>query len=47
MRPRELFRGPMGPGVDGEGQRVLRGQGGRLGDPMGPSGWFYESSDDG
>ena len=36
MRPRELFRGPMGLGVDGGGQRVLGGQGGRLGDPMGP-----------
>ena len=47
MRPRELFRGPMGPAVDGAGQRVLGGHGGHLGDPRGPSGWFYWSSDDG
>ena len=44
MRTRDLFRGHWGsmggdlwvPGV----------QGGHLGDAMGPSGWFDESSDD-
>ena len=34
MRPRVLFRGPRN--VDG----------GHLGDPMWPSGWFDESPDD-
>ena len=41
MRPRDLFKGHWGSrGGDGDG-----GQGGHLGDPMGPSGWFDESSD--
>ena len=49
MWPRELFRGPRGSmGRGGEegglgGPRVSRG---RLGDPMGRSGWFDGSSDD-
>ena len=45
MRPRELFRcprGSMGWGGVG-GPRVSKG---RLGDPMGKSGWFDELSDD-
>ena len=33
-------------GVDGGGLGVPGGQGEHLGDPMGPSGWFDESSDD-
>ena len=40
MRPRDLLRGPRG--LIGGGHWP----GGRLGDPMGPSGWFDESSDD-
>ena len=36
----------MSEGVDWGSQGVLGGQGGHLGDPLGPSGWFDESSDD-
>ena len=43
MRPRDLFRGPRGF-MGGQGVPV--GQGGHLGDPMGPSGRLDESSDD-
>ena len=33
-------------GGGGRRDRGPRGSGGHLGDPMGPSGWFDESSDD-
>ena len=46
MRPRDLFTVQGSLGVDGGGLGVPGGQGGHLGDPMGPSGWFDESSDD-
>ena len=42
MRPRELFRDSKGL-MGGGGPRGSRGH---LGDPLGPSGWFDESSDD-
>ena len=43
MRPRDLLRGPRGS-MGGPGGP--RGSRGRLGDTMGPSGWFDESFDD-
>ena len=42
MRPRELFRDSRGL-MGGGGPRGSRGH---LGDPLGPSGWFDESSDE-
>ena len=42
MRPRELFRDLRGS-MGGGGPRGSRGH---LRDPLGPSGWFDESSDD-
>ena len=43
MRIRDLFRGLRGS-MGGAG--VLGGEGWHLVDPLGPSGWFDESSDD-
>ena len=44
MRPRDLLRGS--GGAMGGGPGGPRGLGRRLGDPIGPSGWFEESPDD-
>ena len=44
MRPRDLFIGLRGR--LGGCQGVPGGQGEHIRDPMGPSGWFDESSDD-
>ena len=43
MRPRDLFKGHWGSRGGAGGPRGSRGY---QGDPMGPSGWFDESSDD-
>ena len=42
----ETCLGVIGGRWGGGGLGVPGGQGGHLGDPMGPSGWFDESSDD-
>ena len=42
---RDLFWSHLGS-MGGEGLGVPGGQGEHLGDPMGPSGWLDESSDD-
>ena len=43
MRPRDLFRG-LTESIGGKG--VPGGQGGHLGDALGPPGWFDGSYDD-